>query len=52
MDRWEEVRNGFNQWLKISCYLAFFWVFIDLLKYLPPKLVDRIIEGLLGKLGI
>ena len=48
----DEVRQGFDQWLKISCYLAFAWVFLDILPYLPPQLANRIIEALLSKIGL
>lgn len=48
----KNVVDGFEQWLKISCYLGFVWVFVDLLPYLPPHLVDRIINGLLSKVGL
>jgi hypothetical protein len=47
-----EVKDGLDKWLKISCYLAGGWVFVDLLPYLPPKLVDRLFEAVLGRLGI
>lgn len=45
-------RKGLDQWLKVSCYLGFVWVFVDLLPYLPPYLVDRVLDGLLKKLGL
>lgn len=48
----KEVKDGFDKWLKITCYLGFVWVFVDVLPYLPPYLVDRIIEGVLRKLGL
>jgi len=51
-DPWKEVREGFDKWLKLTCYIGFVWVFIDILPHLPPHLVDRIIDGLLKKLGL
>ena len=48
----KEVQDGLDKWLKITCYLAFVWVFVDLLPYLPTYLVDRLIEAVLRKLGI
>lgn len=51
-DPWEEFKEGFDKWLKISCYLGFAWVFIDILPLLPVHIADRLIEALLGKLGI
>jgi len=48
----DDWRKGLDQWLKVSCYLGFVWVFVDLLPYLPPYLVDRVLDGLLKKLGL
>lgn len=52
MDPWKEVKDGFDKWLKLCCYLGFVWIFIDLLPHLPPHLVDRIVNGLLSKIGL
>jgi hypothetical protein len=52
VDKWKEVKDGFDQWLKISCYLAFIWVGFDLLQYLPVYIAERIIEAALEYLGI
>jgi hypothetical protein len=52
MDRWKEAKDGFDKWLKITCYLGFVWVALDILPYLPAHIVDRVIEGVLRKLGI
>lgn len=51
-DPWREAREGFEKWFKLSCYLYFVWIFLDILPYLPTQLVDRIIEAILRKLGI
>ena len=51
-DRWKEVRDGFDKWLKLCCYLGGVWILLDLLRVLPPHIADRIIEAILGKLGI
>lgn len=51
-DPWKEVREGFDKWLKLCCYLGFVWVFIDILPHLPQHLVDRIVDGLLAKVGL
>ena len=48
----KDWKDGFDEWLKISCYLAFLWVFIDILPFLPTHIADRIIEAVLSKLGI
>jgi hypothetical protein len=52
VDKWKEVKDGFDQWLKISCYLALFGVGFDLLQYLPVYIAERIIAAVLEKLGI
>ena len=52
MDAWRTFVDGFEKWLKYTCYLGFVWVFLDILPYLPPKLADRIIEAALGRFGI
>lgn len=51
-DPWKEVKEGFDKWLKISCYLGFAWIFVDILPHLPVQIVDRIINGLLNKVGL
>jgi hypothetical protein len=45
-------KKGLDEWFKITCYLALVWVFIDMLKYLPVHIVDRIFEAVMRKLGI
>ena len=52
MDPWKEFVQNLERWFQISCYLAFAWVFIDILPYLPVYIVDRIIDGLLSKVGL
>ena len=52
VDKWKEVKDGFDQWLKITCYLALIGVGFDLLQYLPVYIAERIIEAALGYLGI
>ena len=44
--------EGLEQWLKISCYLAFVWVGFYSLQFLPVHIADRIIEAFLEYLGI
>jgi hypothetical protein len=48
----KDVLDGLDKWLKLNCYLAGAWVFVDLLPYIPPRIVERVIEGLLSKVGI
>jgi len=52
VDKWKEVKEGFDKWLKINCYLAFVWVGFKVLVLLPPDIANRVIEALLEKLGI
>jgi len=52
VDKWKEVRDGFDKWLKINCYLAFIWVGFKALQFLPVDIANRVIEGILGYIGI
>jgi hypothetical protein len=52
MDKWKEVKDGFDKWLKINCYLAFVWVGFKVLQFLPADIANRVIEAFLEKLGI
>ena len=49
---WREFIANFERWLKYTCYLALIGVGFDFLQYLPPHIADRLIEGLLSKLGV
>jgi hypothetical protein len=51
-DKWKEVKDGFDKWLKITCYLAFIGVGFHMLQFLPVHIAERIIEAALGYLGI
>jgi hypothetical protein len=51
-DGWKEVREGFDKWLKLCCYVAGAWFLLDIIKYLPKEVSDRIVEALLTRLGI
>jgi hypothetical protein len=51
-DVWTVFMEGLEQWLKISCYLAFVWVGFYSLQFLPVEIADRIIEAFLEYLGI
>ena len=48
----KEVQDGLDKWFKLNCYLAGIWVLLNVLPYIPPKIVDRIVEGLLSKVGL
>ena len=52
MDKWKEAKDGFDKWLKINCYLAFIWVGFKALQFLPVDIANRVIEGILGYIGI
>ena len=52
MDPWKEFAQNLDKWLKLCCYLGFAWVFIDILPHLPVHIVERIIDGLLKKVGL
>lgn len=52
MDKWKEVRDGLDKWLKISCYLAFIYVGFYMLRFLPVHIAERIIDAILNRLGI
>jgi len=52
MDKWKEVKDGFDKWLKISCYLALIGVGVHMLQFLPVYIVDRVIQAVLNRLGI
>jgi heme/copper-type cytochrome/quinol oxidase subunit 3 len=52
MDKWKEVREGFDQWLKITCYLGFVWVGFKVLQFLPADIANRVIEAFLEYIGI
>jgi hypothetical protein len=51
-DPLKEVREGVDQWIKITCYLMFAYVAVDMMQYLPIYIVDRIIEAVLKKVGL
>lgn len=51
-DPFKEVREGIDKWIKISCYLGFAWIFIDILPYLPRNIADKLINALLAKFGL
>lgn len=51
-DGLREFFDNLSKWIKFNCYLGFIWVFVDILPLLPVHIADRIIEGLLRKLGV
>lgn len=51
-DPLKEVREGLDQWLKITCYLMFVYWAVDMLQYLPIYIADKIVEAVLRKVGL
>jgi len=49
---WDEFIKNLMKWMTISCYVWGGWMLFSILPYLPTELADRIIEAILGKLGI
>ena len=49
---WDQFWKNLATWMTISCKLWVAWFLFSLLPYLPTELADRIIEAVLGKLGI
>jgi hypothetical protein len=46
------VLDGIDTYIKWCCYLAFIWVFLDILKILPYSLADKIVAMILGRFGL
>ncbi len=51
-DYLKEAREGFDRWLNWTIKLLCLWWVLDLLKYLPDAIAKRIMDKLLGMLGI
>ena len=51
-DYLKEARDGFDKWVRITCILLVFRIFLDILPHLPTELGNRIVNALLRKLGI
>lgn len=47
-----EYQKQFNQFLKIFVRLCVVWWVLGLLKYLPDELADKIVNKLLGMIGL
>jgi hypothetical protein len=46
----KEIIEGFKQWFKVACYVAFAWWFLDFVKSLPEPLAARVMDAALSKL--
>ena len=47
-----EYQKQFDQFLKIFVRLCIVWWVLGLLKFLPDELADKIVNKLLGMLGL
>jgi hypothetical protein len=47
-----EYQKQFDMFLKVFVYLLVIWWLLGLLKFLPDDLSDRIVNLLLGKVGL
>ena len=47
-----EYQKQFDLFLRIIVYFLVFWWFLGLLQFLPNDLSDRIVNLLLGKVGL
>lgn len=51
-ERQKAVLDAFDKAFRVVAYCTAAWVFLDILKTLPPEIADRVINALLKKLGI
>lgn len=51
-DPLKEVREGVDQWIKITCYLLFIAWGFDMLQYLPVYIAEKIVAAVLAKVGL
>jgi hypothetical protein len=51
-DHLREVREGFEKWIKLVVYLGAVWVVLDILPHLPDELAKRIMDKMLGAIGL
>jgi hypothetical protein len=47
-----EYQKQFDTFCKVFCYGCAAWWFLGLLKFLPDDLSDKIVNLLLGKIGL
>lgn len=47
-----EYQKQFDAFLKVFIYGCVFWWFIGFLRFLPDDLSDKIVNLLLGKIGL
>lgn len=51
-DPWAEVRKGLDKWFKLVFYVGCIWIILDILPHLPDELALRIVNKLLGTIGL
>lgn len=49
---WDDFWKNVVTWMTISCKLWVAWWVFSLLPYLPVHIADRIVDFVLGKLGL
>lgn len=47
-----EYQKQFDLFCKVFCYVCAAWWFLDFLKFLPDALSDKIVNLLLGRVGL
>lgn len=48
----KEMRDGFEKWLKFTCAMLVLWLILNILPHLPAELGKRIVDKLLGMIGL
>jgi len=51
-DYLQEAKDGFEKWFRLACKIAFLWWLLDLLPHLPDELALRVINKVLGMVGL
>lgn len=51
-DYLKEMREGFEKWIRLVCYMGVLYIILDILPHLPDELAKRVADKLLGALGL
>lgn len=51
-DYLKEMREGVEKWIRLCCLIAVLWIILDILPHLPDALGKRIVDKLLGMIGL
>lgn len=51
-DYLKEMREGFEKWMRFTCYMLVLFIILDILPHLPDALGKRIVDKLLGLIGL